>query len=106
MLRDHCLCACEFPGDFHSGVPGILAAMERGRLAPGAVVERCDQKEHSQCTSSRIVSTFIWTSCSISFRVIAARRMAAASTFSITWRRTMRKDDERTAPLLCSGGFR
>ena len=36
-------CDCELPGDFHTGVPGILAAMKDGRVAPQAVVERCDQ---------------------------------------------------------------
>jgi len=36
-------CDCELPGDFHTGVPGILAAMEDGRVAPQAIVERCDQ---------------------------------------------------------------
>ena len=36
-------CECELPGDFHTGVPGILAAMEDGRVAPQAIVERCDQ---------------------------------------------------------------
>ena len=35
-------CDCEKPGHFCSGVPGILAHMENGRLAPGAKVERCD----------------------------------------------------------------
>jgi hypothetical protein len=35
-------CECEQPGAFCSGVPGILAHMEGGRLAPGAGVERCD----------------------------------------------------------------
>jgi len=35
-------CECEKPGYFFSGVPGILAHMENGRLAPGAEVERCD----------------------------------------------------------------
>jgi hypothetical protein len=35
-------CACEMPGVFCSGVPGILARMENARLAPGAKVERCD----------------------------------------------------------------
>jgi len=42
----HCArepCECEFPGSFYTGVPGIIGAMENGRLAPGAVVERCDQ---------------------------------------------------------------
>ena len=36
-------CDCELPGDFCSGVPGVLARMEAGRLHPDAVVERCDQ---------------------------------------------------------------
>ena len=36
-------CDCELPGYFHTGVPGILAAMEDGRVAPQAIVERCDQ---------------------------------------------------------------
>jgi hypothetical protein len=35
-------CECEKPGLFCSGVPGILAHMEDGRLAPGAKAERCD----------------------------------------------------------------
>ena len=35
-------CACEKPGYFCSGVPGILAHVENGRLAQGAKVERCD----------------------------------------------------------------
>jgi hypothetical protein len=35
-------CECQDPGFFHSGVPGILAHMENGRLAEGAGVERCD----------------------------------------------------------------
>ena len=35
-------CECEKPGYFCSGVPGILARMEDGRLAPGAKVQRCD----------------------------------------------------------------
>ena len=35
-------CECEKPGYFCSGIPGILAHMEHGRLAPGAKVERCD----------------------------------------------------------------
>ncbi len=34
-------CDCERPGHFCSGVPGILAHMEHGRVAPGAKVERC-----------------------------------------------------------------
>lgn len=36
------LCECEQPGHFRSGVPGILARVENGRLAEGATVERCD----------------------------------------------------------------
>lgn len=39
--NDH-RCECEKPGYFCSGVPGILAHMEDGRLAKGAVVNRCD----------------------------------------------------------------
>lgn len=35
-------CACELPGFFQCGVPGVLAHLEEGRLAPGATVERCD----------------------------------------------------------------
>ena len=35
-------CECEKPGFFCSGVPGILARMKHGRLAEGAVVNRCD----------------------------------------------------------------
>jgi len=42
MSQPRAPCECELPGDFYTGVPGILAAMENGRLAPGAVVERCD----------------------------------------------------------------
>ena len=36
------VCECEQPGHFRSGVPGILARVENGRLAEGAKVERCD----------------------------------------------------------------
>lgn len=36
-------CDCEQPGQFCSGVPGILAHVENGRLVEGASVERCDQ---------------------------------------------------------------
>lgn len=39
---DDSRCECEKPGDFCSGVPGILAHTENGRLAPGTAVERCD----------------------------------------------------------------
>ena len=35
-------CECELPGVFCSGVPGVLARMEQGRLALSATVERCD----------------------------------------------------------------
>ena len=35
-------CECEQPGHFRSGIPGILAHLENGRLVPGASVERCD----------------------------------------------------------------
>ena len=35
-------CECELPGFFYSGVPGILARIEEGRLVTGATVERCD----------------------------------------------------------------
>ena len=35
-------CDCELPGTFCSGVPGILAHLEQGRLAPNSKVERCD----------------------------------------------------------------
>ena len=35
-------CACELPGPFCCGAPGILAHLENGRLAADAKVERCD----------------------------------------------------------------
>ncbi len=35
-------CDCELPGTFSSGVSGILAHMEQGRLASNSKVERCD----------------------------------------------------------------
>lgn len=35
-------CECEQPGHFYSGVPGILANIEDGKLAADAKVERCD----------------------------------------------------------------
>ena len=35
-------CACMEPGDFHCGVPGILAHLQDGRVAPEFDVERCD----------------------------------------------------------------
>lgn len=35
-------CDCEALGFFHAGVPGILAHLQEGRVAPGALVERCD----------------------------------------------------------------
>jgi hypothetical protein len=40
--EDSTRCECEKPGFFGSGVPGILAHMRNGRLAKGAVVNRCD----------------------------------------------------------------
>lgn len=36
-------CDCEAPGFFYAGVPGILAHLHEGHVAPGALVERCDQ---------------------------------------------------------------
>ncbi len=36
------LCECEQPGYFCSGVPGILARVENGRVVEGTEVERCD----------------------------------------------------------------
>ena len=35
-------CDCEAPGYYCSGVPGILAHLSSGRLAAGAIVERCE----------------------------------------------------------------
>jgi hypothetical protein len=35
-------CDCEAPGYFCSGVSGILAHLEQGRLVSGEIVERCD----------------------------------------------------------------
>lgn len=35
-------CECEAPGYYCSGVPGVLAHLSSGRLAGGAIVERCD----------------------------------------------------------------
>ena len=35
-------CDCERPGFYACGVPGVLAHLENGRVAPGAIVERCD----------------------------------------------------------------
>jgi hypothetical protein len=40
--EDHTRCECEKAGFFYSGIPGILAHMENGRLAKGAKVNRCD----------------------------------------------------------------
>jgi hypothetical protein len=36
------VCECEQPGYFRSGVPGILARVENGRVVEGTEVERCD----------------------------------------------------------------
>jgi hypothetical protein len=36
------LCDCEAAGFFCAGVPGILAHLKDGRVAPGAKIERCD----------------------------------------------------------------
>jgi hypothetical protein len=44
-LDDNGPCDCELPGTFCSGVPGILARIENGRLVPGTEVERCDACE-------------------------------------------------------------
>ena len=40
--EDDTRCECEKRGFFCSGIPGILAHMENGRLAEGAKVNRCD----------------------------------------------------------------
>lgn len=42
---DDDLCECQSPGSFNCGVPGVLAYLENGRVATGAVVERCDSCE-------------------------------------------------------------
>ena len=40
------VCDCEVPGQpFFSGIPGILARVENGRVVPGTEVERCDACE-------------------------------------------------------------
>ena len=39
---NECRCHCEEPGHFNSGIPGILAHLEDGRLPEGGKVERCD----------------------------------------------------------------
>jgi hypothetical protein len=39
---DCLLCECEGPGSFYSGVPGIFAHVENGKLVPETKVERCD----------------------------------------------------------------
>ena len=38
-------CDCEAPGVYCSGVPGILAHVEDGKLSPGCEVQRCDHCE-------------------------------------------------------------
>jgi hypothetical protein len=40
--EDDTRCECEKQGFFFSGIPGILAHMENGRLAKDAKVNRCD----------------------------------------------------------------
>ena len=45
-------CECELPGYFTSGVPGILARVEQGRLVAGAAVERCDLCQRFRLRSS------------------------------------------------------
>lgn len=35
-------CDCELPGEFNSGVPGILAYVHDGKLDRESTVERCD----------------------------------------------------------------
>jgi hypothetical protein len=40
--NNECRCHCEEPGHFNSGIPGILAHLEDGRLPQGCKVERCD----------------------------------------------------------------
>jgi hypothetical protein len=42
-VEDDPRCDCELPAFFCCGVPGILAHLKGGRVAPGAKVERCDQ---------------------------------------------------------------
>ena len=41
-ISDDTRCDCEQPGYFCSGVPGILAHVENGRVSPSTEVERCD----------------------------------------------------------------
>jgi hypothetical protein len=38
-------CECEAPGEFCCGVPGVLAHLENGKVAPYFQVERCDACE-------------------------------------------------------------
>ena len=89
-------CDCELPGDFSSGVPGVLARMEGGRLHPEAVVELCDQCcrfESDAAARSRLVefgangretaSDIQCRSCDFSVTVINGRnRHAFAATIS------------------------
>ena len=42
LAEDDEPCDCEIPGFYCAGVPGILAHLKDGRVAPGARVERCD----------------------------------------------------------------
>ena len=43
LPEKYCRCSCMTPSYFHSGVPGILAYLENGRLPRHGKVERCDQ---------------------------------------------------------------
>jgi len=42
LLEDAEPCVCEEPGAWCSGIPGILARVESGRVVPGTDVQRCD----------------------------------------------------------------
>jgi hypothetical protein len=42
LAEDDEPCDCEIPGFYCAGVPGILAHLKDGRVAPGALIERCD----------------------------------------------------------------
>ena len=58
LLAPDTKCDCEKPGHFRSGVPGILAHVENGRLATDSKVERCDACERfatDQAARDRLV---------------------------------------------------